>query len=95
LNPVASPVTHGRSARRSRWRPLPTMRQTASAGPRPAAAVGAPDDIDTLKHRIVGLEQQVADLRGQLADQGDELAAARGANRELMVQLNAGTSGSS
>lgn len=53
-----------------------------------ASGLGAPDDIDALKHRIVHLEQQVADLRGQLADQADELAAARAANRELMLRTN-------
>lgn len=53
-----------------------------------ASGLGAPDDIDALKQRITALEQQVADLRGQLTDQGDELAAARAANRELMLRTN-------
>jgi len=45
-----------------------------------------------LQQRAAELEQEVADLRTWLADRGDELAAARTANRELMVQLNAALS---
>ena len=52
------------------------------------SGLGAPDDIDALKRRITDLEQQVADLRLQLAERGDELAAARAANRELMLRAN-------
>lgn len=52
------------------------------------SGLGAPDDIDALKQRIIGLEQQVADLRLQLQERDDDLAAARGANRELMLQVN-------
>jgi chromosome segregation ATPase len=55
-----------------------------------ASGLGAPDDIDALKQRIVTLEQQVVDLRLQLEERDDELAAARAANRELMTRLNAG-----
>ena len=32
--------------------------------------------------------QQIIDLRLQLEEQGEDLAAARAANRELMAQLN-------
>jgi hypothetical protein len=32
--------------------------------------------------------EQYADLRLQLEEQGEDLAAARAANRELMAQLN-------
>jgi hypothetical protein len=53
-----------------------------------ASGLGAPDDIDALKQRIVTLEQHVVDLRVQLEERDDELAAARAANRELMTQLN-------
>lgn len=53
-----------------------------------ASGLGAPDDIDALKQRIAHLDQQVADLRGQLDERGDELAAARAANRELMLRAN-------
>jgi hypothetical protein len=55
-----------------------------------ASGLGAPDDIDALKQRIVTLEQQVVvDLRLQLEERDDELSAARAANRELMSHLNA------
>ncbi len=52
------------------------------------SGLGAPADIDALNQKITHLEQQAADLRLQLEDRGDELAAARTANRELMTQLN-------
>jgi hypothetical protein len=52
------------------------------------SGLGAPADIDTLNHKITDLEQQAADLRLQLEERDEELAAARAANRELMAQLN-------
>jgi hypothetical protein len=52
------------------------------------SGLGAPVDIDVLKQRVVHLEQQVDDLRLQLDERGDELAAARAANRELMLRTN-------
>jgi hypothetical protein len=42
----------------------------------------------TLTQKITHLEQQSADLRLQLEERDDDLAAARAANRELMAQLN-------
>ncbi|GAA1310879.1 hypothetical protein GCM10009647_034180 [Streptomyces sanglieri] len=53
-----------------------------------ASGLGAPADIETLTHRIGELEQQVFDLRRDLADRDGDLAAARAANRELMAQVN-------
>jgi len=53
------------------------------------SGLGAPDDVDELKQRIVHLEQQAVDLRLQLDEHDQDLAAARAANRELMTQLNA------
>jgi len=53
-----------------------------------ASGLGAPTDIEELHRRIVFLEQQVVDLRLQLEARDEELVAARGANRELMTQLN-------
>ena len=50
------------------------------------SGLGAPADIDALSHKITHLEQQAADLRLQLDERGDELAAARAANRELMTR---------
>lgn len=52
------------------------------------SGLGAPDDIDALKQRIVHLEQTVADLRLKLEERDDDLAAARAANRELMLRIN-------
>jgi hypothetical protein len=53
------------------------------------SGLGAPDDVDELKQRIVHLEQQAVDLRLQADERDQDLAAARAANRELMTQLNA------
>jgi Family of unknown function (DUF6262) len=52
------------------------------------SGLGAPPDIDALNHKISQLEQQAADLRIQLSERDDELAAARAANRELMTRIN-------
>jgi hypothetical protein len=52
------------------------------------SGLGAPPDIDALTARTTQAEQQSADLRIQLADRDDELAAARAANRELMTRIN-------
>jgi hypothetical protein len=53
------------------------------------SGLGAPADIDALSQKITYLEQQASDLRLQLEERDDDLAAARAANRELMAQLNA------
>lgn len=53
-----------------------------------AAGLGAPHDIDELHRRITTLEQHVTDLTIQLEERGQELAAARAANRELITNLN-------
>ena len=53
------------------------------------SGLGIPADIDALSQQITHLEQQAIDLRLQLEEQGQDLAAARAANRELMAQLNA------
>ena len=53
-----------------------------------ATGLGAPTDIDQLQQRIVTLEQQTVELRLQLEERDQDLAAARAANRELMAQLN-------
>ena len=55
------------------------------------SGLAAPADIDALNQKITKLEQQAIDLRLQLEEQGEDLAAARTANRELMAQLNATT----
>lgn len=52
------------------------------------SGLSVPDDIDRLKQQIGTLEQHTVDLRLQLEERDDDLAAARAANRELMAQLN-------
>jgi hypothetical protein len=54
-----------------------------------ATGLGAPTDIDQLQQRLVTLEQQIVEIRLQLEERDQDLAAARAANRELMAQLNA------
>lgn len=53
-----------------------------------ASGLGAPADVETLTRRIGELEQQVLGLRTELNERGEDLAAARAANRELMTQHN-------
>lgn len=52
------------------------------------SGLGAPDDIDQLKHRVAQLEQQLIALGADLADRDQQLEAAREANRDLIKQLN-------
>lgn len=52
------------------------------------SGLSAPADIDALTGKITSLEQQVIDLRMQLDERDQDLAAARSANRELMAQIN-------
>jgi hypothetical protein len=55
------------------------------------SGLGAPADIDALNQKITHLEQQATDLKLQLTERDEDLAAARAANRELMTQLNHAT----
>jgi len=55
------------------------------------SGLSAPTDIVALHQRISQLEQHNLDLRQQLDERGEDLAAARTANRELMTRLNAPT----
>jgi chromosome segregation ATPase len=52
------------------------------------SGLGAPSDVDVLNQKITHLEQQILDLRLQLEERNEDLAAARATNRELMTQLN-------
>jgi hypothetical protein len=52
------------------------------------SGLAAPADIDDLNQKINHLEQQTVELRLQLDERDQDLAAARAANRELMAQLN-------
>jgi hypothetical protein len=53
------------------------------------SGLGAPEDIDKLKRRITELEQEVIEITRRHEERGEELDAARAANRELIAQLNA------
>ena len=55
------------------------------------SGLSAPADIDALNQKINHLEQQTVELRLQLDERDQDLAAARAANRELMAQLNTAT----
>jgi hypothetical protein len=52
------------------------------------SGLGAPHDRDQLTQRITTLEQQVVDLKLELDERDEELAAARAANRELITRIN-------
>lgn len=52
------------------------------------SGLGAPVDIDALQQSIAYLEQQAVELRLQLAERDEDLAAARAANRDLMTRIN-------
>jgi len=52
------------------------------------AGLGGPADYDQLTSRITDLEQTIIDLREELEQRDQDLVAARGANRELMTQIN-------
>ncbi|MFC9358401.1 DUF6262 family protein [Rhodococcus sp. NPDC057014] len=52
------------------------------------SGLGAPADVEQLQRRITSLEQQVVDLTGRLEERGQELDAARAANRELFTNMN-------
>jgi hypothetical protein len=55
------------------------------------SGLGVPADVDALNQTINHLEQQAIDLRLQLDERDQDLAAARAANRELIAQLNTAT----
>lgn len=52
------------------------------------SGLGAPADVDALHQQITHREQQIVDLRLQLAERDEDLAAARATNRELMTRIN-------
>jgi hypothetical protein len=51
------------------------------------SGLGAPHDLHNLQTALTDREQ-LLELRRQLEERSDELAAARATNRELMTQLN-------
>lgn len=52
------------------------------------SGLATPADTAAVSQKITDLEQQVVDLRLQLDERDQDLAAARAANRELMAQVN-------
>ena len=52
------------------------------------SSLGAPLDIETLQRTVADLEQHNAELIHQLDERDHDLAAARAASREFMIQLN-------
>ena len=52
------------------------------------SGLGAPEDTDKLERRITELEQEVVEITRRHEERGEELDAARAANRELITQLN-------
>ena len=87
--PTCSPPTNAPPGSHARVRQL-EKRLSEALGEQAwrESGLGAPPDIDALNDKITQLEQQAADLRLQLAERDDELAAARAANRELMTRIN-------
>jgi len=55
------------------------------------AGLGAPPDLETLQRQVVMQEQRIVELTKVVADRDRDLAAARAANRELMIRLNTPT----
>jgi chromosome segregation ATPase len=53
-----------------------------------ASGLGGPDDPEQLRRQVSDLEQTVVDLRQQLEERTEELAAARATNRDLMAEAN-------
>jgi hypothetical protein len=53
------------------------------------SGLGTPADVDALNQQITHLQQQAIDLRLQLTERDEDLAAARATNRELMTRINA------
>ncbi|GAA3027741.1 hypothetical protein GCM10020000_00180 [Streptomyces olivoverticillatus] len=58
------------------------MSESLGQAAREASSLGAPAEAEMLTHRIGELEQQVFDLRRELADRDGDLAAARAVNRD-------------
>jgi hypothetical protein len=52
------------------------------------SGLGQPDDISQLKQHVAQLTETNQQLRDSLAERGQDLTAARAANRELMTRLN-------
>ena len=90
--PTCSPPANAAQRLNSRVRQL-EKRLSEALGEKAwqESGLGVPADIDALNQTINHLEQQVIDLRLQLDERDQDLAAARAANRELIAQLNTAT----
>ena len=86
-NAIESINARLRRARHPDGRPRPAAQTPGSSASSASTPGGA--DIDALSQRNHALEQQISDMRLQLGERDQDLAAARAANRELMTQLNA------
>jgi len=53
-----------------------------------ASGIGRTDEAEALRARVGQLEQELLDLRQELEERTDDLAAARAANRDLMALAN-------
>jgi len=53
-----------------------------------ASGIGRTDETEQLRTQVGQLDQQLLDLRQELEERTDELAAARATNRDLMAELN-------
>ncbi len=85
---IRSPIV----AAATRRAPLPNVRYTADTGfwiyRWPRTDHRGEHGIYGLRRALTELEQQTVALQAQLTERGDQLAAARAANRELMTQMN-------
>ncbi|MFF3735160.1 hypothetical protein ACFYXM_34035 [Streptomyces sp. NPDC002476] len=69
-------------------RPVLTTRRRAEKRKKACTSPAGAGEVQALTRRATELEQQILDLRAELAERDEDLAAARAANRELMAQLN-------
>jgi uncharacterized membrane protein YccC len=53
-----------------------------------ASGIGRTDEAEALRARVGQLEQELLDLRQELEERTDDLAASRAANRDLMALAN-------
>lgn len=86
--PTSSPPTNAPSASTPESHLEKRLSETLGEQTWRESGLGAPADIDALNHTIAHLEQQMIDLRLQVEERDEDLAAARAANRELMARLN-------
>ncbi|MEV7253876.1 hypothetical protein [Streptomyces cyaneofuscatus] len=63
------------------------MSETLGQAAWEASGLGAPADVETLTRRVIELEQEIFELRAELNERDEDLAATRTTNRELMAQL--------